>query len=184
THTEAIERIIMMHPPIRETYQWDDIKDDIKTYCKKAGKTNKAKRAESICNLTNRLNKLQRSTNPNTATIEAVTNRLKILEQANSEAMAIRARIKWREEGEQSTRYFMQQFHHFRRKTTINSLQIPPAITPQLASPIPSPFYSYTRHMAPPTTRNEDITSPNTTEDMDEILTYAATHFKDQWSLF
>src|SRR6185295_10134171 len=183
-HTEAIEQIITMHPPIRETYQWDDIKDDIKTYCKKAGRTNKAKRAESIRNLTNRLNKLQRSANPNTATIEAVTNRLKILEQANSEAMAIRARIKWREEGEQSTRHFMQQFHHIRHKTTINSLQVPPATTPQITSPIPSPFYSYTRHMAPLPTSNANSGSPNTTEDKDEILAFAAKHFKDQWSLF
>src|SRR6185312_14271636 len=126
----------------------------IKTYCQKAGRTTKSKRIESIRNLTNRLNKLQRANNPNLATITSVTNRLRELERAHSEAMAIRSRVKWREEGEQSTRYFMQQFHHYRRKTTINSLQIPPTTIPHIPSPIPSPFYSYTRHSTPTSSTN------------------------------
>src|SRR6185369_2471825 len=148
-HTKAIERIISLHPPIRNAHEWDDIKDSIKTYCQKAGKENKYKRMEGIRNLTNRLNKLQQTATPNPAKIAAITNRLRELENAHSEAMAIRSRIKWREEGEQSTRYFMRQFHHHRRKTTITSLQIPPAITPNLRSPAPSPFYSYVRHTTP-----------------------------------
>src|SRR6185312_7479670 len=76
-HTNAIEQIISAHPPLKRAYYWDDIKDSIKTYCQKAGRTTKSKRIESICNLTNRLNKLQRANNPNPATITTVTNRLR-----------------------------------------------------------------------------------------------------------
>ena len=129
-HTEAIEQIILLHPPLKSAYQWDDIKDSIRTYCKQAGKDTKSKRQEGIRNLTNRLNKLQRAQPPNTTAIALVTNKLRELEKAHSEAMAIRSRTKWREEGEKSTRYFMKQFHHFRRKTTISSLQLHPLPQP------------------------------------------------------
>src|SRR6185436_13535796 len=121
-HTNAIEHIITLHPLINNAYEWDDLKDNIKNYCKKAGRERKAKRIEGIRNLTNRLNKLQRAANPNLTKIMAVTNRLKELEEAHSEAMAIHSRIKWKEEGEQSSQYFMRQFHHHCNKTTITSL--------------------------------------------------------------
>ena len=116
-HSAAIEQIILSHPPLKSAYQWDDIKDSIKTYCQQAGRTTKNKRIESIKNLTNRLNKLQRAANPNPATIASVINRLRELEKAHSDAMAIHSRVKWKEEGERSTQYFMKQFHHYRRKT-------------------------------------------------------------------
>jgi len=88
-HTEAIERIITLHPPIHNAHEWDDLKDNIRNYCKKAGKETKNKRIEGICNLTNRLNKLQRANNPNPAKIASITNRLTELERIQAEAMAI-----------------------------------------------------------------------------------------------
>ena len=185
THTAAIEQIILSHPPPRSAHQWDDIKDSVRSYCQQAGRITKTKRLKSIKNLTNRLNRLQRANNPNPATIAIVTDRLRELEKAHSEAMAIRARVKWREEGEQSTRYFMRQFHHFRHKTTINSLQIPPDNTPHIPSPIPSPFYTYSHNANPSQTSNNNPTnSPTNSTDPEEILAFAAKHFKDQWSLF
>jgi exonuclease III len=182
-HTSAIEQIILSHPPLKNAHQWDDIKDSIKVYCQQAGRANKAKRTESIKNLTNRLNKLQRAANPNPATIASVTNRLRELEKAHSDAMAIRSRIKWKEEGERSTQYFMNQFHQHRRKTTINSLQIPTRPTPHIPSPIPSPFYTSARNTNPPPNTNNNITF-NTSDDPEEIISFAAKHFKDQWSIF
>jgi len=184
-HAAAIEQIILAHPPLKEAHQWDNIKDSIKTYCQKAGRTTKTKRIESIQNLTNRLNKLQRAANPNPATITTVTNRLRELERAHSEAMAIRSRIKWKEEGEKSTHYFMRQFHYHRRKTTITSLQVPPTTTPHIPSPIPSPYYTYTQHINPhPPPNDNNNTTHVTTSDPEEIVNYAAKHFKEQWSLF
>src|SRR5690348_13934539 len=76
----------------------------------------------------------------------------------------------------------MQQFHHYRRKTTINSLQIPTTTIPHIPSPIPSPFYSYTRHSTPTSSTNPSDSTIS--KDIDEILTYAAKHFRDQWSSF
>ena len=186
-HVAAIEQIILLHPPLKSAEQWDDIKDAIKTYCKQAGKTTKSKRQESIKNLTNRLSKLQRAVCPNPSTIAAITNRLKELEKAQAEAMAIRSRVKWREEGEHSTQYFFRQFHHIRRKTTITSLQVPANTTPYIPSPIPSPFYTYSQHLPNPasTSTNTTTTTRTTpTSNLDEILSYAAKHFKDQWSTF
>ena len=106
-HTKAIERIISLHPPIKNAYEWDDLKDSVRNYCQKAGREAKGKRTEGIRNLTNRLNKLQKTGSPNLTKIAAITNRLAEMEKALSEAMAIRSRIRWKEEGEQSTRYFM-----------------------------------------------------------------------------
>ena len=183
-HTAAIEQIILSYPPLRTAHQWDDIKDSVKTYCQQAGRRTKTKRQESIRNLTNRLNKLQKATNPNPTTIASVTNRLREIERAHSEAMAIRSRIKWREEGEKSTRYFMRQFHHYRRTTTITSLQTPPKISPAIPSPLPSPFYTSSQHITPIPLQSPNNNNTTTTSDTDEIITYAAKHFKDQWSLF
>ena len=79
----------------------------------------------------------------------------------------------------------MRQFHYFRRKTTITSLQIPPKIVPNIPSPIPSPFYTYTQNNIPiPASNNNSTTTTSITTDTDEIVNFAAKHFKDQWSIF
>ena len=79
----------------------------------------------------------------------------------------------------------MQQFHHFRRKTTITSLQVPSNVVPHIPSPMPSPFYTYSQHIAPPPSiNNHSTTTTSSTSDPEEILAFAAKHFKDQWSMF
>src|SRR6185312_13916823 len=75
---------------------------------------------------------------------------------------------------------------HYRRKTTINSLQIPTQTIPNIPSPIPSPFYTCVHNINPPSNGmdTDNTTTMTHSDDPEEILSFAAKHFKDQWSVF
>ena len=103
--------------------RWEIIKSEIINYCKQASteraqyKRDEMDRLETTCETLTRYI----ATTPEECyikEIEAVKNRIKVIEEERSQAAAFRARAKWTREGEKTTKYFFSlEKRNFSQKT-------------------------------------------------------------------
>src|SRR5437879_2855965 len=151
-HKQVIHNILATHSNLQYPHQWDDCKDKIQSYLKAVGRPAARCRREGIKNLTNRLYKLQQSPSPSTSKITAIQAQLKSLQDIQARSIAIRSRVRWIEQGEQSTRYFYQRFRTHRSNTNISELHI-----------------------------SDDLSTPPST-DIADITQFTTDHFTNLWS--
>src|SRR5437016_2288598 len=84
-------------------HDWDNCKDQIQSLLKSIGRPAAHCRREGIKNLTNRLCKLQSLNPPPLAKITAIQTTLKALQDIQAKSIAIQSRVRWIEQGEQSS---------------------------------------------------------------------------------
>ena len=101
--TRIINNILNSHSPIQFPHEWDDCKDQIQSLLKSVGRPAARCRREGIKNLTNRLRKLQSLNPPPLAKITAIQTTLKALQDIQAKSIAIQSRVRWIEQGEQSS---------------------------------------------------------------------------------
>src|SRR6185312_517007 len=125
-HVQAdISRILSSYAFPTHPSLWDSCKLDIKNYYSSISSSFSKKNKAAITNLTNRIQNLQNSPNPNYSLISRLQAILSKLHEKSQISLILRSRIKWYEQGETSSSYFFKRFHSTQTSMSIDSLYIP-----------------------------------------------------------